>query len=419
MTTAGQIVGLLERRVGLSARAVGDRMIESALARRMKELGTTDADDYARRLAGDARELDCLVEAVVVAETWFYRYPESFKHLAQMAIARKPVPSPARPFRVLCAPCSTGEEPYSVAMTLFSTGLAPDAFRVDATDVSTRAVGVARAGRYGRNSFRGADPYPRDGFFTEAGDGFAIRDEVRKVVFFRTANLTDPHCLANEQPYDAIFCRNLLIYLTDAARRTVVATLDRLLAPGGVMYMGHAEPLGLIDPRFRPELPPQAFAFSRTASTIVRMAETIRRPFDGPAFLPPVTVPQIRPGPRTPAPSTKTADFPPPAPLDPVLSRARAAADAGNVAEAAAICAHVLRELGPSADALALRGIVNGMAGRPADAEADFTRALYLDPGHYDALVHMMILAQNRGDVAAAANYRRRAGRAARREEQS
>ncbi|MFO0851070.1 MAG: CheR family methyltransferase [Gemmataceae bacterium] len=231
---------------------------------------------------------------------------------------------------------------------------------------------------------------------------------MRAGVRFRAGNLIDPGFLADEPAYDAVFCRNLFIYLTPEARRTATAALERLLAPGGVAYMGHAEPLGLADGRFKPLPPPQAFVFGRAEQRAV--VEKPPMPFfavrtpkaHGPLA---VGVP-----PATPTPPPK------PAPPD-LLAAARAAADRGDPARAAALAEQHLAAHGPSAAGFSLLGVARGMAGDPAAAEAAFTRALFLDPRHYDALVHLLALAEARGDAAAAANYRRRADTAHRQQE--
>lgn len=400
------VVAVLERRLGLSPGAVGGRALDVAVGRRLTATGATDATAYAGRLQADRREFDELVEAVVVPETWFLRYPESFRHLAGWAAGRRRLLPVGRPLRVLCVPCSTGEEAYSVALTLLDAGLPAGGFRVDGVDVSGRAVAAAESGVYPDSAFRDADAVAlRPRHFTRAADGWAVRDEVRTGVRFRTGNLIDPGFLADEPAYDAVFCRNLFIYLTPEARRTATAALERLLAPGGVAYMGHAEPLGLADGRFKSLPPPQAFVFGRSDRAVEKPAPA------------PTTARTPKPhGQRsTGAPAATPASPPKPSPPD-LLGAARAAADRGDPGGAAALAEQHLAAHGPSADAFSLLGVARGMAGDPAAAEAAFTRALYLDPRHYDSLVHLLALAEARGDAAAAANYRRRAEAAHRQE---
>ena len=102
-------------------------------------------------------EQQALIEAVIVPETWFFRYPESFATLAKLASKRLAAINNMRALRILSLPCSTGEEPYSIAMALLDAGLKPHQFKVDGMDVSPLSVEKARRALYGKNSFRGQD----------------------------------------------------------------------------------------------------------------------------------------------------------------------------------------------------------------------------------------------------------------------
>ena len=379
--------------------SIGPRVIDAAVSARMAATGCATADGYLLRLRIDPVERGHLTEAIVVPETWFFRYPESFAQLAALAQARRAKLTAAAPFRVLCVPCSTGEEPYSVALTLDRAGFT-GLFRVEAVDVSLKAVAATRAAIYPASAFRETGPVPGREVFTPVpgtADRYAVPDLVKRAVNVRVDNVAVPGFLAGEQPFDAIFCRNLFIYLTDDTRRTAAARFHQLLAPGGRLFLGHAEPVGAIDPRFQSVGPPQAF--------MVRVAEPAERPAVEPPKPPALKVPAVAP----PAPVAPT----PPAPVAPAdaLSAVRAALDAGRAADAVApLIAHLSEA--PTADGYTLLGVASLMLGRTPDAERALTQALYLDPGHYDALVQLLALAQTRGDAAAAANYRRRAAKA-------
>ena len=419
--TSARVAAVLEKHLGLAAGSVGGQVLAAALRRRVDATGVADEAAYLRLLVADRAELAELTEAVVVPETWFFRYPESYRHLAEWAPKRKAESGPLKPLRVLSVPCSTGEEPYSIAIALLAAGLTGAGFKVDAVDVSRRAVEVARGGVYAPSAFRESVDVNHARYLERNGSEVRVAPEARAAVAFRQGNLVDPMFLAGEPPYDAIFCRNVFIYLTADARKAAVAAFERLLAPGGLIYMGHAEPLALMDPRFKSVPPPQAFVFRRAAeaaparpgpplfsspaaNALGGITARVGRP-DLPAGRP--TNPPAAP-PKTPAP--------PPEPVVPLLTRAKAAADRGEVAEAVALCEQSIREGGPNPDAYALLGTVRLMAGNSAEAERLFTQALYLNPAHYDALVHMMALAENRGDPKAAAQFRRRAEAAAQRE---
>ncbi|MBL8113634.1 MAG: hypothetical protein JNK60_12165 [Acidobacteria bacterium] len=266
MSHAPTVDELLTREIGLDPAAIGDVAIDLALRSRMKALGVSSEESYLSRLALGPAERHALVEEVVVGETWFFREKAAFALLVAFARRRR-MESPARPLRILSAPCATGEEPYSAAMALLDAQLPESAFEIDAVDVSAHALAAAEAGVYGPRSSRDA-PVPLHHLRETAAGRSMVSPRVRSRVRFLRGNLVDPLFLAGTAPYDAVFCRNVLIYMTKGARRTVLDHLVRLVAPGGILFMGHAEAVNLMDPRWRPsDGPPEAFAFVRAAES--------------------------------------------------------------------------------------------------------------------------------------------------------
>ncbi|NDC54081.1 MAG: chemotaxis protein, partial [Planctomycetia bacterium] len=237
---------LLARWIGLDPDTIGSPAIARAVRSRMEALGIPDPAALVDRAAADPAERDLLVEEVVVGESWFFRDPQVFGFVARFARSRAALPGRG-PLRVLSAPCAAGEEPYSVAIGLLEAGLAPGQFTIDAVDVSRAALARAREARYTANAFRNADLSFRDRWFHREGQASVLDEHVRRLVRFAWANLLDESLLgetlgAGRGPYDVVLCRNLLIYLTPAARARVVATLERLLAPDGLLVLGAAEP---------------------------------------------------------------------------------------------------------------------------------------------------------------------------------
>ncbi len=212
MTTDPRFARLLKERIGLDAESVGDAVIERAVRQRCNKVSGGNGEHYWMLLQGSTEEVQALIEAVIVPETWFFRYPESFGALADLASRRVLELAGSRPLRVLSLPCSTGEEPYSIVMALLDAGLAPSAFQVDALDVSRAVLERAEEGRYGRNSFRGSSLEFRDRHFSADGNDYQLAEAVRRKVRFRVGNLLAQGLLAGEAPYDFVFCRNLLIY---------------------------------------------------------------------------------------------------------------------------------------------------------------------------------------------------------------
>ncbi|MBX9579977.1 MAG: protein-glutamate O-methyltransferase CheR, partial [Gemmataceae bacterium] len=233
-----RVEAVLRRRIGLDPGSLG-AAFGRAVAGRMRAAGVASADAYAGLLTADAAEWAALVGELVVPETWFFRGGRPlFDHLAGWVRDR----AGGRVVRVLSAPCSTGEEPYSLAIALADAGVSARAVRLDAIDLSDDHLRRAAAGRYGGFSFRETGPDPRPQYFTAAGDGrWELAPGVRSMVRFRVGNAADEGFLAGEPPYDLILCRNLLIYLTDEARGRVLRHLDRLLAADGLLVTTAAE----------------------------------------------------------------------------------------------------------------------------------------------------------------------------------
>ncbi|HHK2658864.1 TPA: protein-glutamate O-methyltransferase CheR, partial [Pseudomonas aeruginosa] len=312
---------LLKSRIGLDASSVGSAVIERAVRQRMSGLALHDEDEYWMRLNGSPGEVQALIEAVVVPETWFFRYPESFTTLARLAFERLPSLGGGRALRILSLPCSTGEEPYSIVMALLDAGLSEYLFEVDALDVSARVIERASLGVYGRNSFRGDELGFRDRHFSEVADGYQLAEQVRRKVRFRCGNLLDPGLLAGEAPYDFVFCRNLLIYFDRPTQSEVVEVLKRLLRSDGAMFIGPAEASLLSQHGMQPIGVPLSFVFRRTSE-----APRGARPkavSDGarPVVTAAVERASIRPSPPPPAkPRQRLSSLVPPASGQPLAS---------------------------------------------------------------------------------------------------
>ena len=206
-----KIADLLEQSIGLTVTSIGASTFKRALNSRKKFLDIIDDEAYLHKVTTSFMELRRLVEEVVVPETWFFRDQEPFNYLAEY-IYQSTKDLSVDIFRILSLPCSTGEEPYSIAMTLLKAGLKPTSFYVDAVDVSGRSLAAAREGVYGQNSFRTKDIQFRDDFFHKTSAGYSLNSMVREKVRFVRGNILQPGFLDSMGRYDVVFCRNLLIY---------------------------------------------------------------------------------------------------------------------------------------------------------------------------------------------------------------
>ncbi|MCH4877277.1 chemotaxis protein CheR [Pseudomonas sp. TMW22090] len=415
MSSDQRFFDFLKERIGLDVTSVGPAIIERAVRQRSTANHALTADDYWHRLQGSRDEQQALIEAVIVPETWFFRYPESFATLAKLAATRLAQINNLRALRILSLPCSTGEEPYSIAMALLDAGLKPHQFKVEGMDVSPLSVEKARRAVYGKNSFRGQDIEFRERYFTAENEGYRLDERVLDQVRLQVGNLLDPTLLANEPAYDFVFCRNLLIYFDLPTQQQVFEVLKRLTHVDGVLFIGPAE--GSLLGRFgmRSIGIPQSFAFSRQAA-----------PEPVTAFLPtvlPIPQPQPQPvrpmAPARPRPFAAVAPAPravktPPSDAAALLVNIAALANEGKSAEARAACESYLRSHEPVAQVFYWLGLLSDIAGSALEAQGFYRKALYLEPQHPDALMHLAALLQSQGDTAGAKRLQDRAARSER-----
>jgi len=215
------------------------------IAERLRALAITTPREYYHLLKDTApdTEIARLIDAVTVNETWFFR--EIGPIQAWQKAILPPLRAAGAAVRVWCAGCSTGEEPYSLAMTLLDDW--PEATtmaRVVGTDISHRALAAARAATYDAYSLRYTDQHWRGRYFEAApAAGFAVVAGARRLVSFSWTNLADPALAYRVAGMDLVLCRNVMIYFNEASKRAVMANLTAALKPGGYLIVGHTDML--------------------------------------------------------------------------------------------------------------------------------------------------------------------------------
>lgn len=416
MSSDQRFFDFLKERIGLDVTSVGPAIIERAVRQRTTLSQAAHSDEYWQLLQGSRDEQQALIEAVIVPETWFFRYPESFATLGKLACKRLGELNNMRALRILSLPCSTGEEPYSIAMALLDAGLKPHQFKVDGMDVSPLSVDKARRALYGKNSFRGQDLDFRERHFSAEQDGHRVNEAVREQVRLQVGNVLDPTLLASEPPFDFVFCRNLLIYFDQPTQQQVFAVLKRLTHVDGVLFIGPAEGSLLGRLGMRSIGIPQSFAFSRHAEPLpepVALPMPTPLPVRQPLRSPPPP-PPVRPRPFAsvaPAPASSKSANPDAATL---LAHIAALANEGKSAEARAACEQFLRSHPPVAQVFYWLGLLSDVAGSALEAQGYYRKALYLEPQHPEALMHLAALLQAQGDSAGARRLQERAARSGR-----
>jgi len=235
-------------------------MLYARLSSRLRSLNLTTFRDYCSYISGPrgGAEIGAMINAITTNLTHFFRESHHFEHLRDVVFsthAAKPRPSGKQPLRVWSAGCSSGEEPYSIAMTARSM---PSDFsrwdlRILATDLDTNMVEKAEAGRYRVADAEGIPPRLAAKFTeqvsTPAGLEVCMRDDLKQLIAFRQLNLLDDWPMRGQ--FDAIFCRNVMIYFDQPTKTRLVDRYADFLHLGGWLYIGHSESLSRISDRFQ------------------------------------------------------------------------------------------------------------------------------------------------------------------------
>lgn len=408
---------ILNKAMGLSPESLGRSGISHALSKRMRVTGCNEKS-YLKLLVESIEEQGELVEEIVVPETWFFRDGKPFDLLFEAASKKG-----GEDFRVLSAPCSTGEEPYSVAMTLLAAGFDTSCFQVDGVDISRRSIEKARTGLFTENSFRTKLPAYALNCFQKCEGGRRLSDRILKSVDFHIGNILEGMLPSGK--YDVIFCRNLLIYLDERHKRNLAEILSCKLKEDGLLFVGHAEILPVFNEWFTPVRRQGTFALKkgkRRVAALLNDPDSISfRPNEfsfadkRPAFslrkdevIPELTDKSRR---QLADPGGRTAPLNPESMIQDV-AEIRKIADLGKTSEALRLCEEAIEQLGPDADFFHLCGLLYEAQGNNEKAEEFYGKALYLEPRHLESLVHLALLLENRGEVRRAGLLRNRVRRA-------
>lgn len=223
-------------------------LLEKRLSRRLKHHHFNKFRDYFRYLLYDKNrdeELISIVDILTVNETYFFREQNQLKTFSEEILPEmRDTNKDKRKLRIWSAGCSTGEEPYTIAMLILEMGLFYNwNIEITGSDINQRVLQVARSGLYRKNSFRTTERYFLEKYFREEDSLCRIMDIVKKHVNFNHLNLLDPFKVKLVGPMDVIFCRNVLIYFDHPSRRRVIEMFYNRLSEGGYLLLGHAESL--------------------------------------------------------------------------------------------------------------------------------------------------------------------------------
>jgi chemotaxis protein methyltransferase CheR len=210
---------------------------------------------YFSRLRANAfTEIEHFINAFTVNETYFYREEHQLQCLTRDLLAERiRDKTHGKSLRIWSAPCSTGEEPYTIAMWLLEHWPLVDDYEIEilGSDIDTEVLEYAKAGIFGKRSLMRLSSYLIGKYFSELdGERWQILDDLRGSVQFSPVNLVEPQDTRRYGQFDVIFCRNVLIYFDDASRRVAAENLYENLLPGGFICLGHTESMSRISPLF-------------------------------------------------------------------------------------------------------------------------------------------------------------------------
>jgi chemotaxis protein methyltransferase CheR len=254
---------LVEERVGLAYALADKPIFESKLAMRLEETGHESPLDYYYHLRyddADGTEFRALTQVLTVHETFFFRELTPLRVLIEHLL--KPKLEAGQRVRVWCAACSTGEEPLTFAMLAASMGYL-DRIEIIASDLSPAAIKRARAGKFGPRTVRSKIPPWATPYLQACNDGYSVTAAIASAIDWHEVNLLDPNQVARLGEFDAVLCRNVLIYFREETAQRVVAGLAARLHPGSALLVGVSESLMRLNTELQCEEHAGAFVYRK------------------------------------------------------------------------------------------------------------------------------------------------------------
>lgn len=397
--------------IGLEIETLGLLTLRKVIEQQMQQYGFHSIEDYRQHLAQSPQGWNALIDAVVVPETWFMRGQSALQCMNDYVKKEWIHQKNSSPLRILSVPCSTGEEPYSIAISLLEMGLNVEHLQILGVDISQHAVQHAQRAIYTEEAFRERNNMRyQQSYFEHVLHNeklsYHLYPFVKQKVRFEQANVIDSHFLENEAAFDIIFCRNLLIYLNCAAREKLLQHLLRLLKPSGLLFVGHAERAHIDLNQF--EFLSYAGAFAcRRLSAPVSPSSPI-----SPPSLSPILVEKIPSSPvckqfiaSNQCDETQTYSF---SIFEQLFEKAQRLANQGDFKQALFYCQACLTEKNDSTEAYFLMAMIYLALNEFIQVEQYLNKTLYLNPTHQAALTHLILLAEKRGELQKTQHLRQR-----------
>jgi chemotaxis protein methyltransferase CheR len=252
-----KLAGLIHHHSGIRLENQKVDLLQARLRKRLKALDLRDFKDYCRFVSQDetGQEVVQMLDCVTTNKTEFFREPQHFEHLRGKALPllRKRL-APGEPLRLWSAACSSGEEVYSLALCALENAQGQYPVKVLGTDLSTKVLAKALEGRYEAEKVAGVPSVWRDAYFLREEGGYRAGHALKEVVRFSRFNLNGGNYPFRSR-FDAIFCRNVMIYFDQEVQQGLVERLTACLKEGGYLYTGHSESLLRIKHSLKPVAP--------------------------------------------------------------------------------------------------------------------------------------------------------------------
>lgn len=272
-----EIRKLIEQRSAILFDSSRERFFSTRLREYMSEKGMSTSALLLDTVRASSAEYESLLERLLTQETSFFRYPGVYQALGKRILPeieeRKFWQNP-RTLRVWSAGCSTGEEPYSIAVTLCDSLKFAEAWDIEilATDISRRALRHAERGLYSKRSLQDVSLRQAEAYFTSTKHGFQVRPRIRRMVSFAQMNLAESIYVGH---FDCIFCMNVLMYFSDERRLAILRRFFDALEPGGYFVLGHAETLSHLPVKFEPVVLDDCRLYRKPAAAAVRQVPVL------------------------------------------------------------------------------------------------------------------------------------------------
>jgi chemotaxis protein methyltransferase CheR len=247
-----EISALIEQRSAILFDSSRERFFSTRVREYLDEKGLGNGTELLRHVRGSSAEYEALLERLLTQETSFFRYPAVYDALEKRILPevqeRKFWESP-RTLRIWSAGCSTGEEPYSIAVSLCQSLKFAEAWEIEilATDISRRALRHAERGVYSKRCLQDVSLGQVETYFTAMKHGFQVKPRIRRMISFAQMNLVESVYVGK---FDCIFCMNVLMYFSDERRIAILRRFYDALEPGGYFLLGHSETLSNVPMKF-------------------------------------------------------------------------------------------------------------------------------------------------------------------------